>query len=194
VGTLAYDSPPVGTGRKRDVVAETHSSFLPVIDSLELTDRQRSLLRDRWLNQVAWMEKTAKRDQRRYYALRLTAILGAVLVPALVGPSTSSGGDAALRWVGLVVSVVVAATTAVEGFLHYGDRWRHYRSTAERLKSEGWQYFELTGAYGSLTKHADGFRAFTERVEKILGEDVRQYLEVVTADRGDQRGHPRDSQ
>ena len=42
---------------------------------------------------------------------------------------------------------MVAITASVEGFFHFGDRWRHYRVNAELLKSEGWQYLTGSGGY-----------------------------------------------
>ena len=45
------------------------------------------------------------------------------------------------------VSLVVALSAAVEGFFRFGDRWRHYRSLVEELKSEGWSFHELSGPY-----------------------------------------------
>jgi hypothetical protein len=188
-GDVATTDCAGGAGGKRDQAGQVRDSLARIIDSLELEERHRRLLRDRWLDQVVWMEGAAKRDQQRYLALRLTAILGAVLVPALVGP-TASGDVPALRWLGLAVSVVVAAASAVEGFLHFGDRWRHYRSMVERLKSEGWRYFELTGIYAACKTHAAGFGTFTERVEQILAEDVRAYISVVTAEHRNQQAEP----
>ena len=56
-----------------------------VIDSLaELSDSQKHCLRSRWLDQVLWLETAAKRNRLAYATLRLTAIIGGIIVPALV--------------------------------------------------------------------------------------------------------------
>ena len=56
-----------------------------LIDQLQLDELQKRFLRSRWLDQVLWMEAKAGQTQFRYYALRLVAIVGGVIVPALVG-------------------------------------------------------------------------------------------------------------
>ena len=58
--------------------------------------------------------------------------------PALVSLSPSDQTlEDVVRVATWVVSLVVAISAAVEQFFHFGDRWRNYRRTAERLKSEG---------------------------------------------------------
>jgi hypothetical protein len=155
-----------------------------VVDDLELHDRQKRYLRSRWLDQIVWLEGAAKRNQRRYYTLRLVAIIGGVIVPALVSLNVRKDDVAsAIAWTTFAVSLVVAAAVAVEEFFHYGDRWRHYRRSAELLKGEGWQYFELTGAYAGHRTHASAFRTFAAGVEGVIGEDVADYLTHVTKER-----------
>ncbi len=55
-----------------------------LVDELELDDRQKRFMRSRWLDQVVWLEGKAKTSQQRYYALRMVAIVGGLIVPALV--------------------------------------------------------------------------------------------------------------
>ena len=56
-----------------------------LIDMLGIFEMQKRFMRLRWLDQVLWMEGKAASAQRRYYTLRLVAIIGGVIVPALVG-------------------------------------------------------------------------------------------------------------
>jgi len=95
------------------------------------------------------MEKKAVSAQKRYYLLRLTAIVGGVTLPALVSLNISGESVSAyLCWLTFCISLLVAISVAVEGFFNYGERWRHYRRTVEDLKREGWQFFQLSGPYG----------------------------------------------
>jgi Protein of unknown function (DUF4231) len=164
-----------------------------VVEDLDLHDRQKLYLRSRWLDQIAWFERSAKRNQRRYYALRLVAIVGGVIGPALVSLNVRENDVAsAIAWTTFGVSLVVAAAVAVEEFFHYGERWRHYRRTAELLKSQGWQYFELAGAYAGYRTHGAGFRAFAATIESLIADDVETYLTQVTRERvsGAEPGEP----
>jgi hypothetical protein len=156
--------------------------FGGLIDELELSELQRRYLRSRWLDQVAWMERKASTCQRRYYQARLITVVGAVIVPALVGLQ-SLNGDLADVVTGLTIaiSLVVAIAAALEQFFRFGERWHHYRRTVETLKSEGWLFFELTGPY-AVGRHAEAFDQFAGRVEQILASDVDAFVTQVTAE------------
>lgn len=161
------------------------NDFGELIDLLALDDLQKRFLRSRWLDQVVWAEERAAKEQQRYYVLRVMAILGGVLIPALV--SLDVGGNAAewVRWLAFAVGLVVAAAVALEGFFRFGERWRHYRRTAELLKIEGWQFFQSSGAYQG-TAHAAAFPAFAARTEAIIQHDLDVYISVVAAENKEQ--------
>lgn len=159
-----------------------------LIDSLELAQHQEHYLRARWLDQVLWMERTAGRARKRYYALRLVTVLGAVVIPALVSLNLTGHVEEVAGWLTFAISLVVAGSAAVEAFFHYGARWRHYRGTVERLKSEGWTYAELSGHYNHPdATHRSAFNDFVTRVEQTLGQEAEEYVEGVVAEAGAQR-------
>jgi hypothetical protein len=152
-----------------------------LIAGLELGDRQRHYMSSRWLEQIVWLEGKAKKSQRWYYGLRLVAIVGGIVVPALVSLNINEGDiRSAVVWTTFAVSLLVAIAVAVEGFFHYGDRWRHYRRTAETMKSLGWQFYELAGPYAAFATHGDAFPTFAATVEGLFREDVEAYVNRVT--------------
>ncbi len=71
----------------------------------------------------------------------------------------------------------MAIAAALEEVFHFGDVWRQYRSTAEALKSEGWEFIFLTGSYADFDSHASAYRSFTGRVEGLLRQDVSGYFD-----------------
>jgi len=155
---------------------------------LELDERQKHFVRFRYLDQLDWLERKARGSQRNYYRLRIFAIVGGLVVPALVSLNIQEGR---MRdWVSyttVVVSLLVAVALAVENFFHYGNRWRHYRLTAELMKSEGWQFYELTGPYAGTASHRDAFNVFSGKVEALLAADVDTYVNRVVRE-GQQDG------
>lgn len=154
-----------------------------LIDALELTELQKHFLHSRWLDQVLWMEGKSENAQKRYYLLRLTAIVGGVTVPALVSLNLSSTGVMVyIRWATFIISLLVAVSVAVEEFFHYGERWRHYRSSVERLKIEGWEFFQLSGEYRYLN-HAEAYPVFAAKVEDILRHEVDVYITEVVKEK-----------
>jgi hypothetical protein len=163
---------------------QLRTTFERLVDATPLNDRQRDFVRLRWLDQLLWMESKASQAQWFYYRLRLVTIIGAVIVPALVSLNTLDGsaGTAAqiATW---TVSLVVAVSAAIDGFFQFGQRWRSYRMTAERMKIEGWLFFQLAGPYAASTDHNAAFPTFAAHVEDLLQKEVDAYITEVTAEK-----------
>jgi hypothetical protein len=94
----------------------------------------------------------------------------------------STGVMAYIRWATFIISLLVAVSVAVEEFFHYGERWRHYRSSVERLKIEGWEFFQLSGEDRDL-KHAEAYPVFAAKVEDILRHEVDVYITEVVKEK-----------
>ena len=163
------------------------ADFNGLIDELQLSELRRRFLQSRWLDQLLWVERRATRNRNRYYFWRLTTILGGVTVPALVTLNLNGPARAPLSWATFAVSLLVAISAAVEGFFRYGERWRHYRRTAELLKTEGWQFFQLTGHYRRHTTHASAYQLLASRIEDILQQDIDAYITTVAAEPADKQ-------
>jgi hypothetical protein len=154
-----------------------------LIEALELPELQKHFLRSRWLDQVLWMEGRADRARDWYYRLRLTTIIGGVIIPALVSLNFTTEAREVVGLITFSLSLLVAISAAVEEFFHYGERWRHYRQTVEALKNEGWQFFQLSGPYRRFENHAEAYRAFAARVEDINKLDVEAYITNVVREK-----------
>ncbi|NET38048.1 MAG: DUF4231 domain-containing protein, partial [Cyanothece sp. SIO1E1] len=153
-----------------------------LIAQLELPELYQKAIKARWLDQVLWMDKKAGQCRILHYRLRLTTIIGGVILPALVSLQFDPQGDGAAknwRWfpyVTFALSQAVAISAAVEEFCRYGDRWRQYRETVENLKTEGWQYLQASGPYQKHKTHVEGYPMFAMRVENIIKKDVQVYV------------------
>jgi hypothetical protein len=176
-GPAAAPAPAAPASDRRSSMRDEYDGIIDQLLGLSAFERQ--VLRSRWLDQLVWSDRAAGKAQRRHYALRVVAIIGGVLIPALVGVSVSgSVGDAA-RVAAWIVGVLVAMSVGIDAFFRYGERWRHYRRMAEGLKAEGWLFFELAGPYARYRTHAAAVRRFCVKVEGLLAEDVGQYLTTV---------------
>jgi hypothetical protein len=163
------------------------AGFEELIGQLRLSELRRQFLRSRWLDQLVWVEGRATHNRDRYFFWRLITIIGGVLVPALVTLNLNGSAASQLTWATFAVSLLVAISAAVEGFFRYGERWRHYRRTAELLKTEGWQFLQLTGHYRRHLAHASAYLLFASRVEDILQQDVDAYITTVAAEPADKQ-------
>jgi hypothetical protein len=152
-----------------------------LITAIELPELNKQFLRARWLEQIMWMEEKALDALWWYRVLRLATIIGGVIVPALVSWTVGDGDDL-IKALTFIVSLVVALSAAVEEFFRYGERWRHYRRTVESLKSEGWQFLQLSGPYVNMT-HSQAYPAFATRVEELSREEVDRYMTQVAKDK-----------
>ena len=154
--------------------------FGEIFDTLKLPDLQRKFLNSRWLDQVLWMEAQAVQARNRYYTARLMTIVGGIVLPALVSLNLNNGKVRdTLVWSTFGLSQVVAISAAVEEFFHYGERWRHYRRTVESLKTQGWQFFQLSGSYVTYKTHEEAFTIFSNQIEEIIQRDVEIYATQV---------------
>jgi Protein of unknown function (DUF4231) len=158
------------------------SEFAALVPSLNLRPEQKAFLNARWLDQIVWMEDRAVVNRNYYYSLRGFTIVGGVIVPALVRlAADSKHANSRISLITFALSLLVALSAAIEGFFKFGDRWRHYRRTAEALKSEGWQFIELSGNYRSSTHHQAAYKTFVQRTERLLQQDVDSYIAQVAS-------------
>jgi Protein of unknown function (DUF4231) len=175
--------------------------FNKLFAGMQLGDGQRHFLRSRWLEQVLWMEGKANFSRDRYYFWRLTTIIGGVILPALVtlninttfkvdNPENNINLRNLMIGSTFVISQLVAISAAVEEFFHYGERWRHYRRTVESLKTQGWQFSQLTGPYRNYTSHEEAFNFFAGQVEDIIQRDVEIYATQVVQEKKEEHQSP----
>jgi hypothetical protein len=147
------------------------------VDRLELDEDGREYFRGRCIAYLRFLEKEARMNMRRYYGLRIPAIVLAAIVPALVAANLGPGW----RLVTVIFGVTVAAATAVEHFVGAGEKWRHYRQAAELMKSEAWLFVELADRYAVCATHQKALPKFTGAIETMVRGDVREYVTRIVA-------------
>jgi len=153
--------------------------FGALIESLDLKEqRSKEYLRLRWLDQVMWMEKraVAMRDRHRRY--RLNVMIFSALVPIFVALNFNQDKeiDKILKVAVISISAVVTVSSAIDEFYQFGNRWYSYRRAAELMKTHGWQFFQLSGAYRSYKTHEEALPVFTDQIEGIIQRDVEIYV------------------
>lgn len=150
-----------------------------LIDQLDLSDLHKQSLKSRWLQQVDQLEAKAQQSQKRYYSYRLVTIIGSALVTGMLFFSAGTPVEPVeeapwRRWFpfGMAgLSLVVTLSSAVDGFCHFGASSRRYRQQADALKSEGWQFLQLSGPYQSLDSYHGAYPYFASQIEVLLQPD-----------------------
>ncbi|MEA5463400.1 DUF4231 domain-containing protein [Leptothoe sp. PORK10 BA2] len=163
--------------KKNDYNEKLQNTLGNLIDKLEITELHKEFLKNRWLDQVMWLEGRAAKERNQHFRLRMVTIIGGVLVPALVGfKSESISINQTVGWIALGVSQAVAISAAVEEFFGHGDKYRNYRSTAESMKIEGWEFMQLAGPYKRYAVHENAYKTFAHRVEQFIQKDVEGFV------------------
>lgn len=157
-----------------------------LIDAVELPELNKRYLRSRWLDQMLWAEGRANSARDRHFTLRVIAIIGGVIVPAMVGLNIEGDFKRIVGWTTLAISTTVAIALALESFFRWGERWTHYRRLSELLKSEGWLFLQLAGPYQEAGTHAKAYPEFTKRIEALLSSDVDLFITKVARDNSKQ--------
>lgn len=148
-----------------------------LIDKLDISDLRKEFLKNRWLDQVMWLEGRATKERDKHFKLRMVTIIGGVIVPVLVGFKIDNERfNVRLGYVALGLSTLVAVSAAIEEFLLPGEKYRNYRSTAESMKIEGWQFMQLAGPYRKFRVHSDAYKIFAQRVEAYIQKDVEGFI------------------
>ncbi|MDH5253593.1 MAG: DUF4231 domain-containing protein, partial [Nitrospira sp.] len=74
-----------------------------LIEALELPELNKQFLQARWLEQVIWMDEKAWSSVLRHNILRLTTIIGGVIVPALVSQNVGGGAATMIQTITFIV-------------------------------------------------------------------------------------------
>jgi hypothetical protein len=180
---------------KHDVDRE-YRQLERVISHLDMHEDKKEWMKDRWLEQVRWFDRKAVAASKRHYALRILAIVGGVLIPPLVSVQSLQDSYKGLAGgVAFVVSLIVAGSVGLDELFRWGDRWRHYRRTAELLKIEGWLFIEGGGRYKAHQQrhdfHERFFSLFASKVEDLVRHDVEVYLSRIVQDNQEDKDRDR---
>ena len=55
----------------------------------------------------------------------------------------------------------------------------NYSLVVEQLKTEGWQYFQLSGKYENAKSHEQSFKQFCKSIEGVKRKQIEQEYNVV---------------
>jgi hypothetical protein len=150
-----------------------------LIGGIKLSDaKMNEYVTARWLRYVQWWDLRSRKSKACYQWLRILTVVGGAMIPALVGLrelQLLQGVDGLFAIASIVVSLVVAISTGLEGVFRCGEIWREKRMATELLVSEGFSFLQLTGPYATLT-HQTGFKLFAQNVEDLIRHEIKDYV------------------
>lgn len=159
--------------------------LIDMIERLDLTELQKSIVIDHWIDQINWSSNRANRERDVNELFRWWQIIFSASIPLL------NSIEGVGVWLASVAGVFVAVITSVQQFRRPEERWRHYRTLAERYQNELWEFISLTGDdYQAIRNeaekpHQEAFYKFTERMSHLKDEDLANFFSnVVPASKG----------
>lgn len=162
----------------------THNRIGNMIDELELLEYQKTLLKNRFLDQVVLYDKKAKTAEFFYILFSVFITIGSIILPALLSIQQMDYSDndetdekiqITIYWVTWTISIMITICNGLIQLLGLNKQYLSFIRTREKMLSEGWYYFQLTGDYKEST-HKISFSEFCEEIEKIKENQVDKEL------------------
>jgi hypothetical protein len=164
------------------------SNFQNVLKDLDLNTLQKEIIQIRYLSIIENFQRRARNYSYLFFSGHFIITVGSLFVPALLSIQNSDKsfvftGDSFsvhIYWSTFVISLLVTIFNGILTLFKVDKKYYFLNTTLERLRSEGWQYFSLTGRYdGRLLKnetpnHMNQFIHFTHYIEKIKMKQVEE--------------------
>jgi hypothetical protein len=138
----------------------------------------------RWKATVLLAERRVRSNRKQFYALRVTATVSAVVVPALVGLNLAGTGGIVVRWLTFALSLLAALCLAVLALFRFGDRWFLYRNLQDQLLTAGWTLVTSVDDDSD-----DAWHSFRQSTEAVIATYNTSYdSELIVASQSDGTG------
>ena len=152
-----------------------------IIDTLDLdSETDRGILKSRFLSEVVDYERRKLKTKKYYNIFRFIVTTGSILLPAILSlgqmdPSKlPKNFDQITYWSSWTISLMVTASNGFLQLFSLDKNYFEYALTTEQLKTEGWQYFQLSGKYEDDESHKAAYKAFSKSIENIKRKQVEK--------------------
>lgn len=168
------------------------SKFQNLLENIQLSPVQKKIITSRYLNILENFQKRARNYAIIFYIGHMVITVGSLFVPALLSIQNSDKSyvyqnnnfTINVYWATFILSLLVTIFNGILTLFKIDKKYYFLNTTLERLRTEGWQYFSLTGRYsGQLLKkrnppihpsHRNQFIYFTHYIEKIKMKQVEE--------------------
>jgi len=154
---------------------------LEIIDTLELeSDTDKSILKSRFLGEVMTYEARRNHTKKYYNIFRFIVTTGSILLPAVLSMGQMDPAklpknfDNISYWVSWTLSLMVTGSNGFLQLFSLDKNYFEYALTTEQLKTEGWQFFQLSGKYEDCESHIEAYKSFSKSIENIKRKQVEK--------------------
>ena len=190
----ALQASPIQHSPRRTLICCTlykdRSNFQNILQELEISEVQKQIIKIRYLSILENYQRRARNYSCIFFTGHFIITVGSLLVPALLSIQnsdksftyTASNFSAQIYWITFVISLLVTTFNGILTLFKVDKKYYFLHTNLERLRSEGWQYFSLTGRYAVLKEkdreragtHINQFVHFIHFVEKIKMKQVQE--------------------
>ena len=154
---------------------------LDIINSLELSsETDKSILKSRFLYEVLNYDARKLHTKKYYNGFRFVVTVGSILLPAILSigqmdpAKLPKNFDSVTYWGAWSISLMVTVSNGFLQLFSLDKNYFEFSLTSEQLKTEGWQYFQLSGKYDDFPDHKTAYRPFCKSIENIKRKQVEK--------------------
>ena len=152
-----------------------------IVDDIELDNNvHNSIIKLRFLEQIRYYEKKRDITGRFYNIFRFTVTFGSIVLPALLSigqmdpEKLPRNFDQISYWMTWMISLIVTMSNGFLQLFSLDKNFFNYSVVVEQLKTEGWQFFSLSGKYSDFDTHQEAYKVFLKYIESIKRKQVEQ--------------------
>jgi len=152
-----------------------------IIDTLVLdSETDRGILKSRFLSEVVEYERRKLKTKKYYDVFRFIVTTGSILLPAILSlgqmdpAKLPKNFDQITYWTSWTISLMVTASNGFLQLFSLDKNYFEYALTTEQLKTEGWQFFQLSGKYEEDESHQEAYKDFSKSIENIKRKQVEK--------------------
>tara|TARA_B100001094_G_scaffold271544_1_gene276884 strand:+ start:692 stop:1579 length:888 start_codon:yes stop_codon:yes gene_type:complete len=152
-----------------------------IINTLELeSETDKGILKSRFLSEVVEYEKRKLKTKKYYDIFRFIVTIGSILLPAILSlgqmdpAKLPKNFDQITYWSSWTISLMVTASNGFLQLFSLDKNYYEYALTTEQLKTEGWQFFQLSGKYEDDETHREAYKDFSKSIENIKRKQVEK--------------------
>ena len=150
-------------------MSDFEKRIYPLIDHIKVQKYQRSILKKRFAKLVINYEELSAAIVWRYNLCRLMISIGSMILPTLQTIQDSENVKDYkdyIYWCAIGTSLSVMISNNLISMFELDKKYIMYSVTAEKLKSLGWKFFELSDMFAGKT-HSENWILFWNEIEHI---------------------------
>ena len=154
---------------------------LDIINSLTLSsETDKHILKSRFLYEVLNYDARRNHTKKYYNGFRFVVTVGSILLPAILSigqmdpAKLPKNFDSVTYWGAWTISLMVTVSNGFLQLFSLDKNYFEFALTSEQLKTEGWQFFQLSGKYEDYEDHVEAYRPFCKSIENIKRKQVEK--------------------